>query len=165
MQKLLLSLSLIAFSQISFAEEILTLNGKGLGDHPCSVQITRDGNILKSVELKGSSEVFEILSETSNGYRPTRSIHPQGAYEVLSLLQDNPALYQEMQSSNGIFTDSVTYTLDTSDLPSRGEDLGPIKAKVKIQLTFKGRELDKVKAEFKAKALLVTLASSKFECN
>lgn len=162
----LVAFALMISSQFTFAaEEVLLLKGKGLDGKACEVKIIRDGDSLKSVELTGASKIFEILSENEDGYGPETRISPNGGEEVLQLLQDNPALYDEMKITSGIFTNSKTYTLDTSDLPRTDEDLKGIKAKIGLNLKFKGRELSKVSANFKGKVLLVTIASSTFECS
>lgn len=164
---------LIAFSVLvlstsfAFAKDgVSDLQGKGLDNKACSVKVSQDRGVLKSVELKGASKVFEILSETNDGYRPTTRIDPRGGEEVLSLFQDNPDLLNELKVSRGTFSDSITYSLDSSDLPVQAEDeIKGIKFKMNLKLNYKNGVLTKVKAEFKAKALLVTLASSEFECS
>ncbi|MCM2350942.1 MAG: hypothetical protein NDI69_13050 [Bacteriovoracaceae bacterium] len=161
------SLFFLAFSGSSFAkDEASVLQGRGLDGKACQVRIVEDGEILKSVELKGASKVFEILSENEDGYGPETRVNANGGAEVLSLLQENPVLYREMDLSRSMFSDAVTYSLDSSDLPPTDEAaIKGIKFKVKIKLDYKNGKLSKVNAEFKAKALLVTLASSAFECS
>lgn len=161
------SLVLLAISGSSFAkDEVSVLQGRGLDGKACQVRIVKEGEILKSVELKGASKIFEILSENEDGYGPETRISANGGEEVLSLFQTNPDLYREMDLSRSMFSDAVTYSLDSSDLPPADEEtIKGIKFKVKLKLDYKNGKLSKVNAEFKAKALLVTLASSAFECS
>lgn len=159
---------LILGSSLSFAkDEVSSLQGLGLDGKGCSVKVLQgERDILKDVELKGASKVFEILSDTPDGYRPTTRIEPRGGEEVLSLFRENPDLLKEMKVSRGTFTDSITYSLDSSDLPVASEDeLKWIQFKINLKLNFKNGILTKVKGEFKAKALLITIASSEFECS
>lgn len=158
---------LLLISSLSFAkDEVSFLQGRGIDNQACSVKIIQDRDLLKGVELTGASKIFEMLSDTDDGYRPTSRIDPRGGEDVLSILNENPALLKELSVSRGTFTDSITYSLDSSDLPTNGEDeLKGIKFKMNLKLIFKNGALTKVKAEFKAKALLVTLASSEFECS
>ena len=148
-------------------DKVSELKGKGLDGKDCSVRILQgDRDFLKNVDLQGASKVFEILSDTPDGYRPTSRIDPRGGEEVLSVLNDNPRVIDAVRVSRGTFSDSITYTLDSSDLPPSSEDeLKGIKFKLSLKLNYKNNVLTKVKAEFKAKALLVTLASSEFECS
>lgn len=163
----ILSVLVLGTSMAYSQDEVSELQGRGLDDEACSVRVIQgDRDILKNVELQGASKVFEILSDTPDGYRPTTRIEPRGGEEVLSLFSENPDLLKEMKVSRGTFTDSITYSLDSSDLPASTDDeIKGIKFKMNLKLTFKNGTLRKVKAEFKAKALLVTLASSEFECS
>lgn len=164
MKTLLLQVgSFLLLSNMAFAAETYTLKGTGVDGKACSVKIVTDKHELKSVDLSGATEQYEILAETENGYRPKRSISERGASEIISFIQKNPSLYKELEMSSGVFTDSISYKLDTSNLP-RNEELGGIKAKVLIKLNFKNNKLSKVHVNFKGKALFVTLASSTFEC-
>ncbi|WP_413613264.1 hypothetical protein [Bdellovibrio sp. HCB-110] len=146
-------------------QEVLTLQGTGIDGKACEVRVIKDGDTLKSVELRGASKVFEILSENGSGYGPETRISDRGGEEVLQVLQENPDLYTKMQKSDALFSDSVTYTLDTSNLPKVEDELKGIKMVFKIKLSFDGNQLSEVKVGAKAKALWVaTLASSLFEC-
>jgi hypothetical protein len=164
MKTLLLQASaFLLLSNMAFAAETQVLKGTGVDGKACSVKIVSDKHEIKSVELTGATEQYEILAETSSGYGPKREISPRGASEIISFLQQSPSLYKELQMSSGVFSDSVSYKLDTSDLPG-SEDLGAIKGKVLIKLNYKYNKLSKVHVNFKGKALFVTLASSTFEC-
>lgn len=161
------SLLMLAASGSSFAkEEIFSMQGRGIDGKACHVRVVSDQEILKSIELKGASKIFEILSENEDGYGPETRISANGGEEVLSLFQKKPDLYREMELSRSMFSDAVTYSLDSSDLPPTDEEtIKGLKFKVKVKLDYKNGKLSKVKVEFKAKALLVTLASSVFECS
>lgn len=158
---LTLSLSANAFAQ----QEVLTMQGTGLDGNDCEVRIVRDGDTLQSVELSGASQVFEILTENRSGYGPSNYLSPRGGQDVLKVLQGAPKLYSQMTKSEGIFSDSITYSLDTTDIKAE-ESLKGLKMLfgIKLSLTNDGR-LYEVKAATKAKALwVVPLASSSFEC-
>lgn len=78
------------------------------------------------------------------------------------MFKENPDLFELMDVSYGIFSDSITYKFDSSEHSTEGT--GGIKGVVKIKLNFDGNQLSKVEASFKGKALIFTLASSEFEC-
>jgi len=144
------------------ASEIYQLKGKGINGKDCMVEVIKDAQTLHSVKLTGASKIFEILADTPDGYRPRTYISENGAPEVISLLTDNPELFQRMSVSYATFGNSITYKLDSSDISS--EDTGGIKGIIKIKLSFKGNQLSKVDASFKGRAFVFTLASSEFEC-
>lgn len=154
----------LLLSNVALAKDTYVLKGTGIDGKACSVKIVSERDELLSVELTGATEQFEILAETRDGYRPKTSITSNGASEIISFLQDSPSLYKEMEISRGIFRDSITYKLDTSDLPGTREETGGIKAKIQIKLDFKYNKLSKAYVNFKGKAMFVTLASSTFEC-
>lgn len=164
LMKTLLLGSFLLLSNVALANETYVLKGKGVDGKACSVRIVSDKHEIKSIDLNGATEQYEILAETESGYKPKRSISERGGSEIISFLQKNPSLYKELQTSSGVFTDSMSYKLDTSDLPRTSEDLGGIKAKVLIKLNFQNKKLSKVHVNFKGKALFITLASSTFEC-
>lgn len=158
------SINGVAQTDVTEPVETAAMTGKGIDGNACAVTAQFQGDELKGVELKGAAKVFEILAENSNSYGPETRIEAQGAEKVLSLLQSNPELFAQMERSEGYFSDTVTYTLDTSTLPSDDEDLGGLKMVFELEFEFDGPTLTEVKATTKAKALLVTLASSRFYC-
>ncbi|QDK36255.1 hypothetical protein [Bdellovibrio sp. NC01] len=148
------------------ADQVQTLQGRGIDGKACAVTIVRDGNNLKSVKLQGASKVFEILSENGGSYGPKTSINSRGGEEVLQLAEENQALYKYFTHSENIFSNGEVFKLDTNDIPRNGEEsLKGIKMVIQLGLDYDGEELVGVKAQSKAKALLVaTLASSQFTC-
>lgn len=155
--------SLISTTSMA-ADVVQTMTGRGIDGKACAVKIVRDGNVLKSVTLEGASKVFEILSENGGSYGPKTEIRSRGAGEVLPL--GDEALKYFTHSEN-IFSNGETFKLDTNDLPRSGEnELKGIKMVMQLGLLYDGDQLVSVKAQSKAKALLVaTLASSQFTCD
>lgn len=162
--KMTLAVLMLGLSSQAFAQETLTMQGTGLDGNDCEVRIVKDDDTLQSVELNGASQVFEILSETGSGYGTSNYLSPRGGQDVLKLLQGAPKLYSQMNKSEAIFSDTVTYSLDTSDIQAE-EQLKGLKMIFGIELTYANGQLHQVRAATKAKALwVVPLASSSFEC-
>ena len=162
MNKMILMFVALASLKVVAAEQIQSLEGTGIDNQSCSVEISRDGDQLKSVSFKGAAQVFEILAERGSGYGPQREIRPRGGEEVIP---EGADLFPYFQHSNNLFSDGGTFTLDTNDMPRTAESMGGLKMQISIELKYERGELVSVTATNKAKALLVaTLASSKFTC-
>ncbi|MDG0814758.1 hypothetical protein [Bdellovibrio svalbardensis] len=147
------------------AEQTQVMKGIGIDGKACAVKIVREGDLLKSVILEGASQVFEIIAEKSDGYGPRTEIREKGGGEVLGIAEESKGMYSYFTHSENIFSNGETFKLDTNDLPQTGESLKGLKMIIQIGLRYDGNELVSVKAQNKAKALLVaTLASAQFTC-
>lgn len=154
-------------STIAFADTVQTMKGTGIDGQSCAVQIVRDGNNLKSVTLVGASQVYEILSESSESTGSHSNINPYGGKEIFDIAENGDRdVYGYFSYSKNLFSNGEVFKLDTSDLPDNGQDeLRGVKMLIQLDLEYDRKELVKVKAETKVKALLfATLASSEFTC-
>jgi hypothetical protein len=155
------------FSSSLYASTIQSLEGFGLDDKPCSAVIVRDGNTLISVQLKGSAEIFQILSENGSSYGPKTYIDPRGAEEVFSITgHGNDHLYRYFRFSENLFSNGETFKLNTDDLQkTTGKELKGIKVLIQLSLDYDEDKVVRVTAQSKAKALMfATLGSVEFIC-
>lgn len=164
----ILSLGLLLSTTSNATEQVQILRGRGIDGQPCAVKIVRDGKFLKSVSLEGSAKIFEILSEKEGSVGPKTEIRPQGASEILSVIEDgNQDLYRYFTHSDNFFSNGEVFKLDTNDIPKNAEEeIKGLKMVIQLGLNYDGDELVSVKAQNKAKAFLIaTLASAQFTCD
>lgn len=154
-------------SQYAFANSLQAMDGIGLDNKPCTVRIIRDGKLLKSVQLKGAAEIFQILAERGSSYGPETVIDSWGAEEVFAITNHgNDHVYQYFTHSENMFSNGEVFKLNTDDIPKNSEKgLKGVKLLLELSLDYDGEELVNVTATSKAKALIfATLGSAKFKC-
>lgn len=161
--KFILSALTVCFALNSLAaEKIQVLEGTGIDNNSCRVEITRDGNKLKNIQIQGAAEVWEIMAENNDGYGPRRHINPNGGEEVIL---KSPGIFKHFSHSENFFSDGEVFSLDTNDIVSTEDGTGGLKMLIKVALNYENGELVSVQVTNKAKALYVaTIASSKFSC-
>lgn len=155
-------LTLLLSFQAYAADMKQVLQGIGIDGKACSVEVTREGNKLKNVVLRGATKVFEIIAEKEDGVGPSTYINSYGGEELFPF-GDQKEVFGEFTYSQGLFSDSETFEIDTSDLNMN--DLKGLKMVGVVQLNYEDGQVTEVKAGAKFKGLaIVTLASSQFIC-
>lgn len=144
------------------AEKVQVLEGAGIDNQFCRVEITRDGNKLKDIKLQGAAEVWEIMAENEDGYGPRRHINSHGGEEIIL---KGPGIFENFKHSENFFSDGEVFSLDTSDVVTAEDGTGGLKMVIKVSLNYENGKLASVQVTNKARALYVaTVASSKFSC-
>lgn len=161
---LLFSFSLAA--SLYAQTEIQEFKGQSISNNECSLKIERDGDVLKSVELKGATKDFEIMSE-SGFFR--KSINEYGGSDLMNF--DSPDFYSLFKFEKSLFGHKEVFTFNSKDLKKKDDsdnnedELKYFSMKFKMEISYNSHhEISRVEVKSKAKAVGIPLASREFIC-